>query len=47
MPNKDALSLMVKSEAKFGEGIESVSVKLAGLDLLSYVEDKVAGAGSF
>jgi len=47
IPNKDALSLMVKSEEKFGEGIESVIVKLAGLDLLSYVEDKVDGAGSF
>ncbi len=47
IPNKNSLSLMVKSNDKFDEGIERVIVKLAGLDTLDYVSDKVDGAGSF
>ena len=47
IPNKEALSLYVKSTQKFNPEIESVIVKLAGLDKLEYTNDKVDGSASF
>jgi len=47
IPNKEALSLFVKSAQKLNPEIESVVVKLAGLDRLEYTNDKVDGSASF
>ncbi|MFP4557199.1 MAG: valine--tRNA ligase [Bacteroidales bacterium] len=47
IPNKENLSLFIKSSKKFGSDIESVIVKLAGLDKLEYTNDKVDGSAAF
>lgn len=47
IPNKESLSLFVKSAQKLNPEIESVIVKLAGLDKLEYTNDKVDGSASF
>ena len=47
IPNREALSLFVKSAQKLNPEIESVVVKLAGLDRLEYTNDKVDGSASF
>jgi len=47
IPNKQLLNLSIKSTDKFGEEVESIIIKLAGLDSLSYTNDKVEGAASF
>jgi len=47
IPNKQSLKLFIKSDAKFGDDIESIIVKLAGLENLSYTTEKIEGAASF
>lgn len=47
IPNRETLSLFVKSTQKLNPEIESVIVKLAGLDKLEYTNDKVNGSSSF
>jgi len=47
IPNKQSLKLFIKSDVKFGDDIESIIIKLAGLEGLSYTTEKVEGAASF
>ena len=47
IPQKDKLKLFVSSTESLGENVESIIVKLAGLELLQYTTDKVDGAASF
>ncbi|MHC1705841.1 MAG: valine--tRNA ligase [Tenuifilaceae bacterium] len=47
IPNKQSLKLFIKSDEKFGDEIESIIIKLAGLETLSYTNEKVEGASSF
>lgn len=47
IPQKDKLKLFVSSVESLGENVESIIVKLAGLELLQYTTDKVDGAASF
>ena len=47
IPNKNTVSLLVKGNIKLNEGLESVISKLAGLDKVEYVTEKVDGAMSF
>lgn len=47
IPNKQSLKLSIKSDEKFGEEVESIIVKQAGLESLSYTKEKVEGAASF
>lgn len=47
IPNKDSLTLIAKSSVKLSTGIESIIVKLAGLDKLEYTDQKPEGAASF
>lgn len=47
IPNKQSLKLSIKSIDKLGDDVESIIIKLAGLDALSYTSDKVEGAASF
>ncbi|MBN1989112.1 MAG: valine--tRNA ligase [Bacteroidales bacterium] len=47
IPQKDKLKLFVSSTESLGENVESIIVKLAGLELLQYTSDKVDGAASF
>ena len=47
IPNKQSLKLIIKSMDKFGDEIESIIIKMAGLEKLSYVNEKVEGAASF
>jgi valyl-tRNA synthetase len=47
IPQKDKLKLFVSSAESLGENVESIIVKLAGLELLQYTTDKVDGAASF
>ncbi len=47
IPQKDKLKLFVSSTESLGENVESIVVKLAGLELLQYTTDKVDGAASF
>ena len=47
VPQKDKLKLFVSSTESLGENVESIIVKLAGLELLLYTTDKVDGAASF
>lgn len=47
IPNRQGLTLLVRSTERLGAGIEGVTAKLAGLDNLDYVNDKVEGASSF
>jgi valyl-tRNA synthetase len=47
IPNRQGLTLLVRSTERLGAGIEGVTTKLAGLDKLDYVNDKVEGASSF
>lgn len=47
IPNKDTLTLIAKSSVKLNTGIESIIVKLAGLDKLEYTDQKPEGAASF
>ena len=46
IPNKNTLSLFVKGD-KIGENVENLIVKMAGLDSISYITDKVENAGTF
>ena len=46
IPNKNNLSLFIKGE-KLDKAIESLVFKMAGLENLDYVTDKVEGASSF
>jgi valyl-tRNA synthetase len=46
IPNKNTLTLYIKGE-KFNPAIESLIVKMAGLDSIGYVDGKVDGAGTF
>lgn len=47
IPQKDKLKLFVSTTELLGENVESIIVKLAGLELLLYTTDKVDGAASF
>jgi valyl-tRNA synthetase len=47
IPNKNRISLFVKAEKKIEFGSESIILKLAGLDKLEYVTDKVDGGSRF
>lgn len=47
IPNKNTVSLFVKGSIKLSEELESVISKLAGLDKVEYVTEKVDGAMSF
>jgi len=47
IPNKQSLKLFIKSDVKFGDDIESIIIKLAGLECLSYTTEKIEGAASF
>lgn len=47
IPNKNTVSLLVKGNIKLNEGLESVISKLAGLDKVEYVTEKIDGAISF
>jgi len=47
IPNKQSLKFFIKSDVKFGDDIESIIIKLAGLESLSYTTEKVEGAASF
>ena len=47
IPQKDKLKLFVSSTESLGENVESIIVKLAGLEQLQYTTDKVDGAASF
>jgi len=46
IPNKNTLSLFVKGD-KIAENVENLIVKMAGLDSISYITDKVENAGTF
>lgn len=46
IPNKNTLSLFIKGD-KFPDSIESLMVKMAGLDTVNYVNDKVENAATF
>ena len=47
IPNKNTVSLFVKGSIKLSEELESVISKLAGLDKVEYVTEKIDGAISF
>jgi valyl-tRNA synthetase len=47
IPNKEAVSLFVKSAQTLAPETESVIVKLAGLDKLEYTSDKIDASASF
>ena len=47
IPQKDKLKLFVSSTESLAENVESIIVKLAGLEQLQYTTDKVDGAASF
>lgn len=47
IPNKQSLKLYIKSTEKLGLEIESIIIKLAGLESLSYTNEKIEGAASF
>lgn len=47
IPQKDKLKLFVSATESLGENVESIIVKLAGLELLQYTTAKVDGAASF
>jgi valyl-tRNA synthetase len=47
IPNKNSISLFVKADRKIEHGIESIISKLAGLEKLEYVDDKIDGANTF
>jgi valyl-tRNA synthetase len=47
IPNKESLSLFVKSAQRLSPEIESVIVKLAGLEKMDYTDEKVDGSASF
>jgi len=47
IPNKQSMKLYIKSTEELGTEVESIIAKLAGLECLSYTNDKVDGAASF
>ncbi len=47
IPNKQNLTLIIRTEQKYSKGFESVIAKLSGLDKLDYSTGKVDGASSF
>ena len=47
IPNKESLTLKIKSSTSLGIGNESIMVKLAGLEKLDYISEKLEGAASF
>lgn len=44
---KQQLSISIRSNTKLDKGLEAIILKLAGLEKLSYVDDKIDGAASF
>ncbi|MFO8021758.1 MAG: class I tRNA ligase family protein, partial [Perlabentimonas sp.] len=47
IPNKENLSLFIKSAEKLSPEVESVIVKLAGLDKFEYTTSKIDGSAAF
>ncbi len=47
IPNKQSLKLFIKVTDQFGGEVESIISKLAGLEGLTYTNEKVEGAASF